>query len=66
MLLSKTLVFLPLLTHEGDIRDATSAVQSRKGSPTPVGPTSKRKTHVPAELRQAIGQDELSHAPDCL
>ena len=26
-----------------------SAVQSRKGSPTPVGPTSKRKTHVPAE-----------------
>ena len=26
-----------------------SAVQSRKGSPTPVGPTSKRKTHVPAQ-----------------
>ena len=26
-----------------------SAVQSRKGSLTPVGPTSKRKTHVPAE-----------------
>jgi len=25
----------------------TSAVQSRKGSLTPVGPTSKRKTHVP-------------------
>ncbi len=29
-----------------------SAVQSRKGSPTPVGPTSKRKTHVPAERPQ--------------
>jgi hypothetical protein len=26
-----------------------SAVQSRKGSLTPVRPTSKRKTHVPAE-----------------
>src|SRR5208282_3559874 len=26
-----------------------SAVQSRKGAPTPVGPSSKRKTHVPAQ-----------------
>jgi NTE family protein len=29
-----------------------SAVQSRKASQTPVGPTSKRKTHVPAERPQ--------------